>query len=69
MVNLLVGLDSKESVSRGQNTTLYNRIIIYNLCGIEKLQSKDSKQHSYITRALNEELLETFYNELEINQD
>ena len=39
MVNLLLGLDCKEPVSRGQNTTLYNRIFIYELCGTEKLQS------------------------------
>ena len=39
VINLLLGLDFKQSVSRGQNTTLYNRIFIYNLCGIGKLQS------------------------------
>ena len=39
VVNLLLRLDCKESVSRRQNKTLYNSIFIYDLSGIEKLQS------------------------------
>ena len=39
VVNLLLRLDCKESVSRGHNTTLHNRIFIYTLSGTEKLQS------------------------------
>ena len=35
MVNLSIKLDCKESVIRGPNTALYNKIFIYNLCGIE----------------------------------
>ena len=40
VVNLLLRLDCKESVGRGQNKILYNRIFIYNLRGIEKVQSE-----------------------------
>ena len=40
MVNLLLKFDCKESVSRGQNTALYNRIFIYNLCGTENLHQQ-----------------------------